>query len=116
MQGADARNSAEATPGGSHSDEYGEVSMSSSTRRNFLIASGAAGVAAAVSSTAHAATARTGPAAPESVAVAPGAKPMVAHIGDPSSGKLSLLVGDHEIEVTDPDLIGRITRAAAKGA
>jgi hypothetical protein len=83
--------------------------MTGSTRRNFLIATGAAGVAAAVTTSAQAAPARQ-PAAP--VSAPADAEPMVAHISDPRSGVISLLVGDREVVVTDHDLVGRITRAA----
>jgi hypothetical protein len=43
------------------------------------------------------------------------AEPLVAHIGDPHSGVISLLVGEREVVVTDPDLVGRIARAAKEG-
>ncbi len=83
--------------------------MSGSTRRNFLIASGAAGVVAAVSTAADAATPH--PTRTE-VSTPAGAQPLVAHIADPASGALTILVGDREVEVHDRDLVGRITRAA----
>jgi hypothetical protein len=83
------------------------------TRRNFLIASGtgaaAIGVVAAMPSIASASP----PSSPEpSAPTAADAGPLVAHISDPSSGTLSLLVGDQEVIVHDHDLVGRITRAA----
>lgn len=84
--------------------------MAGSTRRNFLIASGAAGVAAAVTTTAEASPLRGRAARP--VQAPADAQPMVAHIGDPHSGVISLLVGEREVVVKDPDLVGRITRAA----
>jgi hypothetical protein len=89
--------------------------MNDHTRRNFLIASGtgaaAIGVVAALPSIAGAST----PAATQSpLPTAPDAVPLVAHISDPSSGTLSLLVGDDEVTVHDHDLVTRIT-AAAKG-
>lgn len=87
--------------------------MSGSTRRNFLIASGtgaaAVGVAAVLPAVAEAQTA----AAPR----LPGnAQPLVAHVGDPSSGTLSLLVGEHEVTVHDPELVARLASAAAAAA
>jgi hypothetical protein len=85
--------------------------MSGSTRRNFLIASGAAGVAAAVSTSAHAAAAGPGSAPP----VPEGAEPLIAHVLDPASGHISLLIGEREVEITDADLVSRLARAAAKG-
>jgi hypothetical protein len=84
--------------------------MSTSSRRSFLILTGAgaaaAGVAAAVPASAAAAKPVKAPA---------DAAPLVAHISDPSSGEVILLVDDHEIVVHDPDLVGRITRAASTG-
>jgi hypothetical protein len=84
--------------------------MQDSTRRNFLIASGAGaaavGVAAALPTTGSAST-------PKQVTAPDDASPLVAHISDPRTGELSLLVGDREFVVHDPDLVGRITRAAA---
>lgn len=82
--------------------------MSGSTRRNFLIASGAGaaavGAAAALPATAQASAKPTR---------LPGnAEPLVAHIADPSSGTISLLVGEHEHTVHDPDLVARIAQAA----
>jgi hypothetical protein len=86
--------------------------MSESTRRNFLIASGAAavGVAAALPGTASAA------AAGKQVAGKPSkdAEPLVAHVGDPSTGMVSLFVADRELVLHDPDLVARLTRAAAQ--
>jgi hypothetical protein len=87
--------------------------MSESTRRNFLIASGAGaaavGVAAALPGTASAqAVGKSQPSNPHN------AEPLVAHIGDPSTGTLSLFVADRELVLHDPDLVARLTRAAAQ--
>jgi len=83
--------------------------MSTASRRNFLIMSGAGaaavGVAVAVPAVANAATG-------ERVTTPEDATPLVAHISDPTTGELTLLVGEDEIVVHDPDLVGRITRAA----
>jgi hypothetical protein len=88
--------------------------MNDHTRRNFLIASGtgaaAIGVVAVMPSIAGAATPT-----PQETPVTPSdAAPLVAHISDPSSGTLSLHVGDDEVVVHDHDLVARLT-AAAKG-
>jgi hypothetical protein len=87
--------------------------MSESTRRNFLIASGAGaaavGVAAALPGAASAqAVGKSQPSTPHN------AEPLVAHIGDPSTGTLSLFVADRELVLHDPDLVARLTRAAAQ--
>jgi hypothetical protein len=85
--------------------------MSESTRRTFLIASGAGaaavGMAAATPGVAAARTPATLP---------PDATDLVAHIADPSSGTLTLLVGEREIVVHDRDLVARLARHASREA
>ena len=85
--------------------------MTGSTRRRFLIMTGAgaaaAGVAAAVPSAASAAA----PAAQE-LRTPADAQPLVAHISDPASGTVSIMHGEHEVVVHDRDLVARLTRAA----
>lgn len=87
--------------------------MTEPTRRNFLIASGAgaaaAGVVAAVPGVAGAQTPRRAPTALPSDATA-----LVAHVADPSTGTLSLLVGEREVLVHDRELVARLTRAASQ--
>ncbi len=88
--------------------------MAEHTRRNFLIAGGAsaaaAGVAVAVPGTAGA---RTSDAAPATLP--PDATDLVAHVADPNSGTLTLLVGEREVVVHDRDLVARLARAASRG-
>jgi hypothetical protein len=88
--------------------------MSESSRRNFLIASGAGaaavGVAAALPGTAAAQAARTSQSKP--LSNPRNAEALVAHVGDPSTGTLSLFVADREVVLHDPDLVARLTRAA----
>ena len=87
--------------------------MSESTRRNFLIASGAGaaavGVAAALPSTASAAAEKQTAGKPTK-----NAEPLVAHVGDPRTGMVSLFVADRELVLHDPDLVARLTRAAGQ--
>ena len=82
--------------------------MPDSTRRNFLIATGAGaaavGVASALPGSADGKPAHTLPSE---------AQPLVAHVSDPHSGHVSLLVGEREVTVHDPDLVARLARAAA---
>ena len=81
--------------------------MPDSTRRNFLIATGAGAAAVGV------AAALPGSAEGEPAATLPAdAQPLVAHISDPGSGSMSLMVGEHEVTVHDPDLVARLARAA----
>jgi hypothetical protein len=85
--------------------------MPDSTRRNFLIATGAGAAAVGVAS-ALPGSADGQPADKQPTRLPADAQPLVAHISNPSSGSLSLLVGEREVIVHDPDLVARIARAA----
>jgi hypothetical protein len=85
--------------------------MPDSTRRNFLIATGAGAAAVGVAS-ALPGSADGQPAGPQAASLPADAQPLVAHISDPSSGSLSLLVGEREVTVHDPDLVARLARLA----
>ncbi|WP_194504110.1 hypothetical protein [Nocardioides acrostichi] len=39
-------------------------------------------------------------------------EPVVAHVADPASDVLTLMVGEHEVEVRDRDLVVRLLNAA----
>ncbi len=88
--------------------------MSEQTRRNFLIASGASaaavGMVAAVPGVAAARTSDT-----TSATLPHDATDLMAHIADPSTGTLTLYVGEREVLVHDRDLVARLARAASKG-
>jgi hypothetical protein len=88
--------------------------VSDASRRTFLIAgSTTAAVAGVVAAGVTApAMARTHS---KPVSTPANALPLVAHIADPSSGVLSVLVGEREVVLHDPDLVGRIVRAADAG-
>jgi hypothetical protein len=86
--------------------------MSRPTRRNFLIVTGAgaaaAGVSAAVPGTAGARTAD-----PTSATLPNDATDLMAHVADPSTGTLTLYVGEREVLVHDRELVARLARAAS---
>ncbi|MDQ1751932.1 MAG: hypothetical protein QOE71_2988 [Pseudonocardiales bacterium] len=88
--------------------------MSDATRRNFLIATGAgaaaAGVAAAIPVSA---SASANSSAQKPLTKPADAEPLVAHISDPDTGEVCLLVGNREVVVHDHDLVARLTRAAS---
>jgi hypothetical protein len=91
--------------------------MSESTRRTFLLASGAG--AAAVGMAAAIPGVAAGQAAAQKVAPATlpeDATDLVAHVADPHSGTLTLLVGEREVVVHDRDLVARLARYAGRGA
>jgi TAT (twin-arginine translocation) pathway signal sequence len=44
-------------------------------------------------------------------AQAAGSEPVVAYVGDPSKGEISVMSGDREVTVRDRDLAARIARA-----
>jgi hypothetical protein len=80
--------------------------MEQPNRRKFLIVAGASAGAAAVG-VAAAKAGLTGSDAPS----AGSAGPLVAYIHD-ASGRVSVMTGDTENVVHDPDLVARLTRAA----
>ncbi len=92
--------------------------MTRATRRGFLAAAGAGAATAAAAAAAPAAfAASSGGSSPESREPAEGSgsgEALVAHVADPRSGELSLLVGEDEVVVSDPDLVARLTRAARR--
>jgi hypothetical protein len=87
--------------------------MPDSTRRNFLLATGAGAAAVGVAA-ALPGSAAGQPAAAERATLPAGAQPLLAHVADPRSGSLTLLVGEREVTVHDPELVARLTRAAGE--
>jgi hypothetical protein len=88
--------------------------MEQPNRRKFLIVAGASAGAAAVG-VAAAKTGLTGsdaPAASPAGALPAGAGPLVAYIEDAESGRVSVMTGDAETVVHDPELVARLSRAA----
>jgi hypothetical protein len=89
--------------------------MEQPNRRKFLIIAGAGAGAAAVG-VAAAKAGIAGPDAPVAgsgaAAVPAGAGPLVAYIEDAGSGRVSVMTGDAETVVHDPDLVARLSRAA----
>jgi hypothetical protein len=90
--------------------------MTDSTRRNFLIATGASaaavGVAAALPTAAGASTAGSAGTPAKPLKTPKNAAPLVAHVSDPSTGEVSLLVGEREVKIHDHDLVARLSHAA----
>ena len=88
--------------------------MDESTRRNFLIVAGV-GAAAATGAAVVATSAGAAPAGPVAAPTAlPGtaSAPLVAYVQDIASGRVSVMVGESEVVVHDPDLVARIAVAA----
>ena len=88
--------------------------MEQPNRRTFLIIAGAGAGAAAVG-VAAAKAGLTGPDAPSTGTAATlpaGAGPLVAYVEDAGSGRVSVMTGDAETVVHDPDLVARLSRAA----
>jgi len=88
--------------------------MEQPNRRKFLIIAGAGAGAAAVG-VAAAKTGIAGSDAPPgnaAAAVPAGAKPLMAYVEDAGSGRVSVMTGEAETVVHDPDLVARLTRAA----
>jgi hypothetical protein len=92
--------------------------MEQPNRRKFLIVAGAGAGAAAVGVAATKAG-LAGPDAPPAAAAATlpatlpaGAGPLVAYVEDARSGRVSVMTGEAETVVHDPDLVARLSRAA----
>jgi len=89
--------------------------MEQPNRRKFLIIAGAGAGAAAVG----VAAAKTGIANPDTpsagspAALPADAGPLVAYVEDAGSGRVSVMTGDAETVVHDPDLVARLSRAAS---
>lgn len=79
--------------------------MSETTRRNVIIA-GASGAAAVVgiAGTAQAANRKRNPRRAQ--------EPVVAHVADPTSDTVTLMLGQREVVVRDRDLVVRLLDAA----
>lgn len=89
--------------------------MSNTSRRIFLAAAGStAAAAAAVAAAPGALGAPATPAGPRPDDSAPDGEPLVAHVEDVASGRISILFGEEEVVVQDADLVRRLTRAARK--
>ncbi|HET7474731.1 MAG TPA: hypothetical protein VFJ97_01755 [Dermatophilaceae bacterium] len=84
--------------------------MTDATRRGFLAAAGAGTVTAAAVAAGGAAAAAPTAGRGDTAA----GHDLVAHVADARSGKVSLLIGEHEVVVHDRDLVARLTRAAGR--
>ena len=78
--------------------------MTNSTRRGFVKSSAAAAAGMTVVGALAAEEA-------DAKALA-GSGPLVAYVHDPSSGEVSVMSGEHQVEVQDRKLAARIARAA----
>lgn len=81
--------------------------MSSTNRRNLLVAAGAGAAVGTVALTSGRADA-----APVTRRRDGAHEPVVAHIADHNSSELSLMFGEREVVVHDRDLVTRILNAA----
>ena len=93
--------------------EKRQTAVTGASRRNFLVATGAGAAVAGV--TAAVPTRRHGAAGQKPLRRPTDAQPLVAHVGDPAHGTVSLLVGDREVVVHDADLVARLMIAAGLG-
>lgn len=87
--------------------------MTDATRRGFLAAAGAGTVTVAAAAAAPGAAAAPAAGRGASSSDQRG-RPLVAHVVDARSGKVCLLLDEHEVVVYDHDLVARLTRAAGR--
>ena len=90
-----------------NSSRKGDAIMNDATRRTFLVAAGAGaaavGVAAVVPAAASAATTHG--------SVTPSGEPLVAYISDASTGELTVMVGEREVQIKNPSLVSQLHAA-----
>ncbi|MFC7488593.1 hypothetical protein ACOCJ7_08135 [Knoellia sp. CPCC 206453] len=82
--------------------------MKDTNRRSFIVGAGGSAAAAVVTTAAFAAPAQAASTTESGVAL----EKLVAWVDDPHTGRLTLMLGEDEVTVHDPDLIARLTRAA----
>lgn len=96
--------------------------MNSSTRRGFLTMVGVGAAAAgatvmapgALASTPRAGAAPQAAAAPVADELPAGASgPLVAYVHDVSTGEVAVMVGGHEVVITDKALVAKLAKAAS---
>ena len=88
--------------------------MPQTTRRTFLSASAAGAAVAGAVTLAPAALVRNPLDTDNPLAPVRTGGPLVAYVEDVSSGDVTLLVGEEEVVVHDPDLATAIARAASR--
>ena len=82
--------------------------MKDTNRRSFIVGAGGSAAAAVVTTATLAAPAQAN--TPTDKGGVP--EKLVAWVDDPQTGRLTLMLGEDEVTVHDPDLIRRLTRAA----
>jgi hypothetical protein len=92
--------------------------MSHTTRRTFIVAAGGSAAAAAVAPAALASAAQAAPdATPQGTAPdtegGQGDR-LVAYIDNPRSGHITVMRGEDEVTVHDPELVQRLNRATRR--
>ena len=90
--------------------------MEQPNRRKFLIIAGAGAGATAVGVAAAKAglAGSDAPSGSTAAAIPAGAQPLVAYVEDARSGRVSVMTGDAEAVVHDPELVARLTRATGR--
>jgi hypothetical protein len=87
-----------------------DITMTDATRRGFLIMAGAGAAAVGVAAVAPAAGEAT-----QTITRLRGAStassPLVAYVRDARKGDVSVMVGEREVVVHDPELVARLIRA-----
>ncbi|WP_148232284.1 hypothetical protein [Janibacter sp. HTCC2649] len=82
--------------------------MKDTNRRSFIVGAGGTAAAAVVTSAALAAPAQ----AASTTETGGVPEKLVAWVDDPQTGRLTLMLGEDEVTVHNPDLVRRLTRAA----
>ena len=85
--------------------------MTDATRRGFLIMAGAGAAAVGVAAVAQAAGEAT-PTITGLRGASTASSPLVAYVRDARKGEVSVMVGEREVVVHDPELVARLTHAS----
>lgn len=81
--------------------------MKDTNRRSFIVGAGGSAAAAAVTTAAFAAPAQAASTTETGVP-----ERLVAWVDDPQTGRLTIMLGEDEVTVHDPELTRRLARAA----
>ena len=89
--------------------------MSDTSRRGFLAIAGVGAAGAAVASVAGASAITAAGAGQETRTELPSdaAGSLVAYVSDVHNGQVSVLVGESEVSITDPELVARLAQVAS---
>lgn len=85
--------------------------MNDATRRTFLVAAGAGAAAVSVAAIAPGAASAASAVEPKAPSGPLSGEPLVAYVRDASTGELTVMVGEREVQITNPALVSQLHAA-----